>query len=422
MRSHKLFFFIAFCLFSSLNSYKLVAQQQISAAEVETKSLQLYQDKNWGDLIDFVKEALDEKNDYFYLRMRIGIAYYELKNYTKAEPQFKKALFFNSTDKVAQEYLYYSYLFNRKIDDAKAFSTNFSKELSEKIGTNKKSSINMIFFEGGTKISDSANYYNKIKRDRSNYFNPAVYIQAGLSHSIGKKNSLLHAITYFNQQSNSGTITQLQYYLSASFPLKNNWHFSPSIHWINISSNSQFITVQPNPPFPPIIKKQTTNTVNNYFVGSFDLQKRIANVTLSVGTTISTINNTTQIINSGMISLAPLGNSHVVFGCNAYLHTINNYKTINNSFSPFVYLEPLNGLSIKASYLANNNNNIIEMNGYLVNNSTDLTTSRWSVLVNGMINKHLSIYGLYQYEQKLETVQFSNYKYTVLVAGFKMVF
>ena len=214
---------------------------------------------------------------------------------------------------------------------------------------------------------------------------------------------MLHAITYFNQQSSSGTITQFQYYLSASFPLKNNWHFSPSIHWINLSSNSQLITVQPNPPFPPIVKTQTTNTVNNYFVGSFDLQKRIDNVTLSVGTTVSNINNTTQIINSGMLSLAPLGNSHFIFGCNAYLHTINNYKTINNSLSPFVYLEPLNGLSIKASYLANNNDNIIEMNGYLVNNSADLTTSRWSVLVNGTINKHLSIYSLYQSEQKLET-------------------
>ena len=304
MRSHKSFFLITICLFLSLNSYRLKAQEQISAAEVETKSLQLYQDKNWGDLIDFVKKALDEKNDYFYLRMRIGIAYYELKNYTKAEPQFKKALSFNSTDAVAQEYLYYSYLFNRKSDDAKALSANFSDELSKKTGTNKKSSIKMIFFEGGTKISDSANYYNKIKHDRSIFFKPAMYIQAGLSHGIGKKNSLLHAITYFNQQSNSSTITQFQYYLSASFPLKNNWYFSPSIHWINLSSKNQFITIHPNPPFPPIVKTQTTNNVNDYFVGSFDLQKRIVNVTLSVGTTISTINNTTQIINSGMLSLA----------------------------------------------------------------------------------------------------------------------
>ena len=87
-----------------------------------------------------------------------------------------------------------------------------------------------------------------------------------------------------------------------------------------------------------------------------------------------------------------------------------------------MYLEPLNGLSIKASYLANNNDNIIEMNGYLVNNSADLTTSRWSVLVNGTINKHLSIYSLYQSEQKLEPVQLTNYKYAVLLAGFKIMF
>ena len=106
-------------------------------------------------------------------------------------------------------------------------------------------------------------------------------------------------------------------------------------------------------------------------------------------------------------------------GATVYMHTLNSYSTINYSYEPFLYFEPFSKLSVKLSYLANQKDNIVEENGYLINNSIDFTKSRFSVLLNGTVSRHLTVYGLYQSEQKQEPVQKLNYKYNVFVAGLK---
>ncbi len=406
----------------SMNAF---SQENLIPAEVEKKSLQLFEQKNWNELIPFVQTSLAEGIDYFYLRMRIGIAYYQLKNYTKAEMQFKKALTFNSTDELAKEFLYYSYLFNAKYDEAKTLSFDFSESLLTKVGAKKDNSIVMAFVEGGTKISDSAKYYNKITKSQSNYFDPALYLQAGILHYVGKHTSLLHAITFFNQASSVGTITQFQYYVNAAFSLKNNWKLSPALHWMNLGITSQISLAPPfTPPgFPPQPSRtQTIKTVNNYFVGSFDLSKRMNNLTLSVGTTISNMNNTTQLIHSGFFSIAPLGNTNFLFGCTAYFHTTDSYSTLNTSLIPFISVNPMKQLSLKLSYLTGNKENFVEQNGYLINNSPDLTTSRFSILLNGDVSKKMTIYGLYQSEQKKEITQLFKYQYAVFAVGIKILY
>ena len=410
------------CFLFTITTAPLLAQEPISTAEVETKSLQLYTQKNWAALIPFVKQALAEGNDYFYLRMRIGIAYYENKNFTRSEEQFKKALGFNSSDQLAQEYLYYSYIFNGKPEEARLMSKAFSPELKTKTGTDNASAVSFFFAEGGTKIADSSRYYNTTTKTRSNYYNNALYFQAGLGHYVGKQASLMHAITYFKQDAQQINVTQFQYYLKGAFPLKKNWIFSPSLHWVNLSNTIDLTNaapqVPPGAPMPPA-RTQTVKSVNNYFVGSFLLQKRMNNLTLGLGATFSNMGDTTQIIHSGFISVAPLGNTRFIMGATVYMHTLNSYSTINYSYVPFLYFEPFSKLSVKLSYLANQKDNIVEENGYLINNSIDFTKSRFSVLLNGTVSRHLTVYGLYQSEQKQEPVQKLNYKYNVFVAGLK---
>lgn len=419
-RTIKLFIFLFVISF-----YKGVSQNELNSAIIEQKSYQLYVDKNWSELIKYGNTAIDNGYDYFYLRMRIGIAFYEKKNYSLAESHFRKALTFNSADELAQEYLYYCYFLNGRYNESRMLSKNFNKELSQKIGTNQLKPIDFILIEAGTKISDSLSYYDVNKKANSNYFDPAIYFQAGLGHYIKNRVSLFHAFTYFNQKSFSGTTRQIQYYLKAAIPVKNNWLISPAFHYINLNYTTES-TLPPLPPGPghmgPPAKPQTTTTVtaSNYFVGSLAVQKTIKKFTLGLGSTVSNMSDITQYLHSGFIAYSILGNSKLIIGCTDYLHTIDSYSTLNNSIVPFIYVQPVNGLSLKASYLLNNGNNIIEDNGYLVNNSPDLTKSRWSFLVNLNLSKHLSVYGLYQLENKTESYQSFNYKYNVIVAGLKI--
>lgn len=415
-------------LFFVCSIYESKSQDTISSTTVEQKSYQLYQDKNWNELINYGKKAIKNGYTYFYMQMRVGIAYYEKKNYSLAEGYFRKALTYNSSDDLALEYLYYCYLFNGRNEEARLLSKQFSKTLSEKIGTDKQSSLNFFMFEAGTKRSDSATYYNNATKDGTNYFNSPIYFQLGLHHSIKNSFSLFHSFTYFNQQTFLVTISQPQYYLKAAIPIKNNWLISPSFHWVHIKSTKDVMLQGPtnnnnnnmgnSPPRPPF--NNTTSTLSNYFVGSFMVQKTIKKIALGVGTIFSNMNSVTQYIHNGFASYSVFGNSKLVFGVSAYVHTIDNYSTNNLSLAPFLYIQPTKRISLKVTYLVNNKNNIIEDNGYLVNNSSDLTKYRYGALANFLVSKHLTLYVLYQLEFKRENVQLFNYRYNVFVGGIKI--
>jgi tetratricopeptide (TPR) repeat protein len=472
------------------------SQDTLNSLVVEQKSYQLYTDKNWSELITYGNTAVKKGYDYFYMRMRIGIAYYEKKNYCAAESHFIKALEFNNGDELALEYLYYSYIFVGRNEDARKLSRTFGKDLIAKIGIDKLSDVNFFMFEGGIKMANSAAHSqitsgSYIKANlTTNYptgnnyvLSPAKYFQAGLNHSVKNKYALFHALTYFNQSSSvdssynskqqlswyfppkagdttitavtgihskhNYTLTQLQYYLKAAIPLKNDWMISPSLGIVHtgLTDIPEITSTPPSsrPPPPPIFVHPKPNDKpiaapayrvgSDHIIGSVSLQKICNKFTFTVGSTFSNMSQTevdertnqvkttspVQFINSGAIYYSPLGNGKLVFGCTGYAHTITSYQTTYAAFSPFLFVQPAKFFSLKLAYFANAGKNIIEDNGFFVNNSSDLTTSRISVLANFYLSKSISLYASYLLENKLESVHGFDYKYNIAVIGLKFV-
>jgi tetratricopeptide (TPR) repeat protein len=401
---------------------KGIAQDTLTSENVEQKSYQLYLDKNWPELIKFGNNAVHKGFDYFYLQLRIGVAYYEKKNYNLAEGHFRKALAFNSADELTQEYLYYCYLFVGRYEEARLWSKGFSSTLAEKIGTNKQSRIGFILLEGGSKVTDSVAYYDKNRKTNSNYYNSPIYFQLGLNHYTKKsKVSIFNAFTYFNQQTFVNQTRQIQYYLKMTIPTKKAWLITPALHWINIKTTTDAKLPPPKmgPKKPP--SQTTVSNFSNYFVGSLLIQKNIRKFTVGLGTTVSNMSNVTQFINYGSLAYSVLGNSKLVVGCTGYLHTEDSYSSTSTAVAPFIYTQPAKWVAFKLSYFSNTKRNILEDNGYLVNNSGDLTKSRYSALVNLTLSKHIAIYGLYQLENKQEGMQGFNYRYNVIVGGIKIM-
>jgi tetratricopeptide (TPR) repeat protein len=430
MKKNKSFLLLLTLIFIS---QIICAQETLNSASIEEKSYQLYLNKNWKELIKYGETAEKNKFSYFYLQMRIGIAYYELKNYCEAEGHFKKALTFNNGDELAQEYLYYCYIYVGRYDDARKLSNQFNGGLTEKIGIENQSKIGMVLLEGGTKKTAEKTYYDEHLKTNSNFFNPAVYFQFGINHYIKNKFSLFHAATFFNQTTFVGKTTQLQYYLKGAVPLKNNWQISPAIHLLNTNTSTQTHTLilVPNRSFPPpppgsppqMIPTETTVTTNSQlsnYIASISLQKIIKKYTFSVGTTLSSSANNQQYINTASFAYSLFGNSKLIIGLNGYIHSNDSYKTTYGAANMFLYMQPTSKSFIKTNYLQNTGKNIIEENGYLVNNSVDFTSSRWSIMAGYNLTKHLSVYGLYQYENKKEVVQLFKYNYHVIVGGIKI--
>jgi tetratricopeptide (TPR) repeat protein len=377
----------------------------MTPAFAEKETYKLYTEKNWNDLIEFGEDAIKNGNDYYYLRMRIGIAYYENKNYNLAKKHFTKALEHNSKSELTNEYLYYCYFFTGKYEEARKLSKTFSKHLLIKLKLYKASKIEFINAEIALKSADK-NYADTFG---VNYFETASYFQIGMKHYIKNNFSLFHAGTIFKQKTNVGAVKQLQYYLQAAIPLKNNWLLSPAFHIVNTKFTGNSFNTD-----------LTANSTN--FVGSLSIKKSVNKFDFSIGSTYSNIRKIKQYNHFGTIAYTPFGNSKLVIGTTEYFHTSNDYTTTNISHVPFIYFQPTKLTSIKLSYLKNETDNIIEDNGYLVNNSYDLTKSRMSTLVNLKISKQTYLYGMYQYEQKqykIDSVDF-DYNYNLFLVGIKV--
>ncbi|MFL5752622.1 MAG: tetratricopeptide repeat protein [Bacteroidia bacterium] len=396
------------------------AQDSLDSYTVDKRSYDLYQEKKWKELISFVDQALKQDHDYYYLRMRIGIAHYELGNFIAAQKHFEKALEFNSGDELVLEYIYFCYLFSYRFEEARNLSRKFPPALAEKLKTADASPIAYALVEAGQKVADSTRLLGR-----------GHYAHVGLSHYVSNRFSLYHAFTYYSQgfgdsHKMSGKLTQLQYYISANVPLKNNWQVAPAFQWLTKTTALRILPAPPPPPppgqpFPKLPEAKDSTVQDNYFVGSFNLKKIFSKFDLSFSTTVSSVFGANQFQHGLSASYYPLKKRKLIAGCNAYMHTEDSYSSANFCFVPFLYVNPVKRLAFTFSYLNNTGGkNAVENNGYIVNNSSDLTTSRWSGIATVNITKQFDLYGLYQFENKTASAAKYTYHYNLFVAGIRI--
>ena len=286
-------------------SVKIYSQDSFTSKNVEEKSYKLYSEKKWKELTEFGNKAISMGFDYYYLRLRMGIACYEQKNYRMAQKHFFKAYHFNSSEDILKEYLHYCYVFLGEYDEARKFSKSFSHELNAKLKTNKSPIIDYLLLEGGIKSAD--------KSDLS----IAHYEQFGVGHHIGKNISFFHAATLFDQKSKPQNLNQFQYYFSLNIPAGKLWLVSPSFHFIN-----RTITFNPRPPppqpvYPPWVPHPPpapapvtpSPSTKNYFVESLSVSRSISKFDVGVGATLSNIDSINQTQANVTLNYFPFGNN-----------------------------------------------------------------------------------------------------------------
>jgi len=313
----KLFFILTIIFFSLLTN----AQTYPDFKNIDKKTYDFYETQNWDSLIIVGKDPLKNNIDYFYLRVRLGMAYYQKQNYIKAVQNFEKALQFNSTDVFALEYLYYSYLFLNREQDAKLLSTKFPESLKSKLHITKEKIFNNIYFETGYTFSN-----NISKNGNINLFeNDSIYgeqdlngnifyAHAGLSKSIGKRISLYFGFsnlnvdkekqiqyreivlnrystvysylgyenyysndTTYNYKSDKYKLHQNEFYINSSIQLNKGFKITPAFHFINVIYT---------------INTETTS-INNYVI-SLTASKNISYFSFDLFGTYSNLNDKKQ--------------------------------------------------------------------------------------------------------------------------------
>ncbi|NPA37569.1 MAG: hypothetical protein GXO47_12060 [Chlorobi bacterium] len=205
----------------------------------DSLTYKLYVDKDYKNLIKKGKEALDSGLDYYYLRMRIGIALYEQHKYRAAAPHFQKAVSFYDND-VAREYLYYAYLWggNRlqalKVTDGMSAALRQKLHIKEEglIGTN----IEMATLSQAEDFPKDFDFpLDKGEGEQivpTNFFSLALDI----SHRAGKNAAMTHMFTYLHKGNDKYTFvdnedtydtdfntSQFQYYIGSAISAGDTW-------------------------------------------------------------------------------------------------------------------------------------------------------------------------------------------------------
>ena len=227
----------------------LSAQQVTKQKEVDAVTYRQWQQKDWQNLIITGKKAQAENIDFSLLDYRMGIAYYHLKKYLKAIPFFEKVYLKQPQDTVLQEYLYYSYLFSDRLNEARITTRNMPENLRRKLHLkSKKSLIDALYFNAKYDFALD-NVYPAKTNEQVLQNSPDIqsWQSIGLQHTISKHLTLYHSFSYLTTQNRIQTnevsfpqkynedIRQFEYYALANYHYKNTWNLMLGGHLIALN-------------------------------------------------------------------------------------------------------------------------------------------------------------------------------------------
>ena len=199
---------IKLVIFLYLAITRLQAQNATDYIKIDKQTYDAFTKKDWKQVTDIGKEALTEGVDYYFLRYRLGVAFYEQKQYRAAIAHFEKALIFNQFDEVSKEYLYYAYLSSERFSDAEKLSKTMRKDTQKRLKIKPAPFLSTVITEGGIKAPS----FDSLKG--------MTFLSVGLGHRIGDVATAFHNFSSVSQTVYYGTISQKQYYLGVTVPLK----------------------------------------------------------------------------------------------------------------------------------------------------------------------------------------------------------
>ncbi len=435
---NKIFIFIIsfFIIVSS------VAQDLSNSAMVEQNSAELYYDNNWSGLISYGNKAIAQGYDYFHLRLRVGIAYYELKKYMLAVKHFEKAVKFNSSDNTALEYLYYSYIFSGRNSEARALTSIFQSTLWNKIKPPKNKYIESVYCEGGPAFSNQTDIKNADINGTANIYGEATitntmrYMHIGLNHQFGNKISIYQGYCNINinmarkiNTNNNDTIdnyslTQHDYYFSPNYQFK-HFSVSPAFHLINVKFGKLNASYD-NINYKYIFSKKDTSFLN--YATSISLAKNIDIYTYNFSAGFSQLNGLTQL-------QAGLSLTYYPFKTTNYYGTSSLFYLNENSTNRIILVQKLGmmivpKLWVEAGITYGNLQNFCENNAFVVFNTGDKILFKYGFSITSALLKHFefslryvsfnreNIY--YTVNDKLVTESIkNNYKTQTIIGGIK---
>jgi hypothetical protein len=365
------------------------AQESMNFSQINNETYRLFMAGEWDSVLVLGKTALKQDVDFYYLRIRMGIAQYNQQKYRQASGHFTRALELNHADPVALEYLYYSLLFSGQADRASLVRQEFNGELAFKLPPQKGKLIDRIgaeylFCKGlnDELLSDPDPLFSDltpgVQYITRHYSNASL----SLSNTIVPGFRLNHAYTYLSktnyQHYNDGLnlflledqhVYQHQYYISPSITTKSGLTLMPMFHLLSIHAQ---VPVDFGQGFQGGSSSVTLGYLDimNY-VSGLELRLSAGTLDLHLGAWYARLDKNDEVQNRLGLTWYPLGNLNFYAG--GYLNT--QYEMSKSNELLRIIPELQMAYAIKEKIWLNLNvamgemTNYLEQNGSLVFNS-----------------------------------------------------
>ncbi|MBC6366843.1 tetratricopeptide repeat protein [Algoriphagus sp. AK58] len=302
-----------------------LGQGNTSLSLVDAKTSELFVKKDWNALINEGKSAIDQGIDYYYLRVRLGVAYFEKGDYHQAAHHLEIAKEINDEEEYVREYLYYAYLWSGRKFQARLISAGFSPQMKNKTQTDGADLLDGLEF--------AYNYTGQVNQQVIDNFSASTNPQTegyqfiprfhhygflGLDLNLGDRFklyqgfSILRATHLLYSQGNGVSFQNpsyisdsWQYFLSGTYYLGQGFHFTAGGHFINNTFPLQEVQQMGNGQQALVVIQDQKDSDYLVFGG---LSKNLTYLNLGANIFYGTINNGKQVQSDLNLTLFPGGN------------------------------------------------------------------------------------------------------------------
>jgi hypothetical protein len=360
----------------------------------------MYLEKRWKELTDAGVDALSAGHDFYYMRMRLGIARFERGQYAGAARHFKKALEHNSGDPIALEYLFYCNLYNGEYGAASRLISSLSEEHGRKVMSESRLGRNTVVisayyngFDTDAFVENPASWFTDSEPGTetvargivnpsislSHYVSPGVYY----FHSFNNvtKTSLLH---YYDGTRvinlNNQKVFQNQYYGSFSFTSAGGFSFRPYFHGVVTVYDYILPLTGMSSGFYTVMR----GTAFHYSAG-MNLRQRTGYFAVDGGVALNRFGSGRALQTEGGLMIYPLGNSNFyaggrVAGVLQPEMTLSDISSMKPVYTITAGVSVPKAFSAEFSWIVGEFRNLTTGNGLYLFNSPDFITER--ILLN----------------------------------------
>ena len=225
--------------------------QELTFREYDEQSLVLYNESAWKELIKLSEEAIRDSIDYYYLRIRTGIACYEIERYEKAIVHLTQSLAFYENDPVALEYLYGCYLELNKPYEARKTYNLLPQSIRDKLKRTLPGN-NDLSAGFGPVLSNQMEKFSAIDLDgqddiygETDIVQDGYYLDFGYGRALGKGSGIFAGYSLIKLNMNKLVsigdslsvddqypLFQHQFYLSGNINLGKGFYITPAVNVI----------------------------------------------------------------------------------------------------------------------------------------------------------------------------------------------